>query len=207
MLSPGYLSLTIDTSLVLGGHWWGKAKGVSRGVATETVAPIDLRDPRLIDLCETPRPRDDSDRGYGSGPCRLPDRKEEEQEAGRGARRSRRGPDQELVLKKRLWKRINAFASTVGFEILFVVNAGPGQRDATGAWMDSNARALIAYTARKGFPVRAWELGNEVNAYPVTHGFRHRVRASRYVEDFARFSRLVRKLHPRRLWRWGRLRR
>lgn len=62
--------------------------------------------------------------------------------------------------------------------------------------MDSSARTLIAYTARKRFPVRAWELGNEVNAYPITHGFRNRVRASRYVEDFARFSRLVRKLHP-----------
>jgi len=44
--------------------------------------------------------------------------------------------------------------------------------------------------------VLAWELGNEVNAYPITHGFRGRVSASRYVEDFARFSELIRKLHP-----------
>ena len=75
--------------------------------------------------------------------------------------------DHELLLKKKLWKRINAFSLAAGFDLLFVVSTGPAQRDASGAWNDSNTRSLIAYTARKGFAVRAWELGNEVNAYPV----------------------------------------
>ena len=197
-LSLGYLSLTIDTSLVLGGHWWGKAKGVSRGVSIDTVAPIDLGDPRLIAFARLLAPAmiriggTEADRvGY-----RIREKKGRKQEAAGGPAAS---PDRELVLKKKLWKRINTFASTVGFEVLFVVNAGPGQRDGQGAWMDSSARALIAYTAEKHLPVRAWELGNEVNAYPITHGFRNRVSASRYVRDFARFSQLVRRLHPRSL--------
>jgi heparanase 1 len=197
-LSPDYLSLTIDTSLVLGGHWWGKAKGISRGVAVDRVAPIDLGDKRLVAFTKLLAPSmiriggTEADRvGY-----RIREKNSRKQEVWGHPVAS---PDREMVLEKNVWKRINAFASRVGFEILFVLNAGPGQRNDTGAWMDSSARALIAYTAEKGFPVRAWELGNEVNAYPITHGFRNRVSASRYVEDFAKFSRLIRKLHPRAL--------
>ena len=197
LVPSDYLSLTIDVSLVLGGHWWGKARGISRGVATETVPPIDLGHPRLAAFAGRLAPAmlriggTEADRvGYRIG-------KNKGGKRGEARGHPVAGPDQELMLKKGLWKRINAFASTVGFDVLFVVSAGPGQRDATGAWMDSNARALIAYTVRKRLPVRAWELGNEVNAYPVIHGFRNQVRASRYVEDFAQFSRLVRKLHPR----------
>jgi heparanase len=193
-LPPGYLSLTIDTSLVMGGHWWGRARGISRGVATETVAPVDLRDPRLIERARLLAPAmiriggTEADRvGYRIG------KKGGKREASVGDPAAT--AERELVLKKGLWKRINEFASTVGFRVLFVVNAGPGERGNDGAWKDTSARPLIAYTARKGLPVRAWELGNEVNAYPVIHGFRHRVSASRYVQDFARFSRIVRKLH------------
>lgn len=189
-LPADYLSLAIDTSLVLGGHWWGEAKGTSRGLATQTVAPIDLGERKLAALAKLLAPAmlriggTEADR-VGYRIRKTPDD------------RPFAGPEQELVLRKKLWKRINAFASASGFSILFVVSAGPGQRDREGAWTESNARALIAYTARKRFPVRAWELGNEVNAYPVTHGFRNRVSASRYVRDFARFSQLLEMLHPR----------
>ena len=196
LLPADYLSLTIDTSLILGGHWWGKARGISRGVEIGTVAPIDLTNSRLTGFASLLAPAmlriggTEADR-VGYRVRKRPggrDATEEDPAA---------SPDRKLVLKKKLWKRINNFASTAGFKILFVVSAGPGQRDDRGAWMDSNARALIAYTARKRLPVRAWELGNEVNAFPITHGFRNRVSASQYVEDFALFSALVRKLHPR----------
>ncbi len=195
-LFPGYLSLTIDTSLVLGGHWWGRAKGISRGVARDTVAPLDLCDARLVAFAKLLAPSmiriggTEADRVR----YRIREKNGRKQETPDDHAAN---ADREMVLGKGLWKRINAFASTVGFQILFVVNAGPSQRDAEGAWMDSSARALIAYTAEKRFPVRAWELGNEVNAYPITHGFRYRVSASRYVEDFAGFSGLIRNLHPR----------
>jgi len=98
--------------------------------------------------------------------------------------------------KKKAWKRINTFAGEAGLGILFVVSAGPLDRDGSGAWRADDARRLIEYTARKGYPVRAWELGNEVNGYPFTQGLGNRVSARRYVEDFGVFSRLVRELHP-----------
>lgn len=100
------------------------------------------------------------------------------------------------MLKKKLWKRINSFARTAGFKILFVVSAGPADRDEAGSWICGSARRLIAYSAKKALPVRAWELGNEINGYPFVHGFKNRVSPSQYVEDFAVFSRLVREIHP-----------
>ena len=30
-LPPDYLSLAIDASLIVGGHWWGGSKGLARG--------------------------------------------------------------------------------------------------------------------------------------------------------------------------------
>jgi len=48
LLHPGYLSLTIDISLVMGGHWWGRGKGISRGVAKDRVAPVNLRNQKLL---------------------------------------------------------------------------------------------------------------------------------------------------------------
>lgn len=194
-----YLSLTIDTSLVLGGHWWGAGRGMRGGLALERVEPIALGSPRLAAYARLLAPAmlriggTEADRvGYRVG------KKGRAKSAGRGEEVPPEGAerDRELVLKKKLWKRINAFASEAGFGLLFVVSAGPLDRDRSGAWSTSDARRLIEYTARKGYPVRAWELGNEVNGYPFTQGIGNRVSASRYVEDFGIFSRLVRELHP-----------
>lgn len=195
VLPPCYLSLTIDISLVLGGHWWGKGKGVSRGVAIDTVAPLDLGDARLLGFAKLLAPS--MIRIGGTEADRVRYRMEKTDVRRRKmAERPSGSPGTEMVLDAGLWKQINAFASTAGFEILFVLNAGPGRRNAAGAWMDSDARELISYTVERRLPVRAWELGNEVNAYAITHGFRNRVSASRYVKDFAGFSGLIRKLHP-----------
>jgi heparanase 1 len=195
VISSRYLSLTIDISLVLGGHWWGRGKGISRGVAIDMVAPIDLKDARLLAFAKLLAPAMIRIGGTEADRVQYHFREKNPRKQGAPVGPAR-SPHGELVLERSLWKRINAFASKAGFDILFVVNAGPGQRDAEGAWMESGARALIVHAAERRLAVRAWELGNEVNAYPLTHGFRNRVSASRYVEDFARFSGLIRKLRP-----------
>ena len=100
------------------------------------------------------------------------------------------------VLKRRFWKSINSLARHAGFTILFTINAGPRNRDENGAWKDKQARKLIEYTAKKKYPVTAWELGNEVNGFLFIHGIRHRVGAAQYVRDFAVFASLVREVHP-----------
>lgn len=183
-----YLSFTIDTSLIAGGHWWGSAKGTMNGVARERTVPLDLRAVRLLELSRHLSPAilriggTEADRmGY-----RLKKKKKyADQAIGQG-----------LTLKRKLWKKINSFARNAGFSILFTVSAGPGNRDENGAWIDGEARELIAFTAKRKYPVAAWELGNEVNGFPFIFGFRSRVSAAQYIRDFAVFSRLVKELHP-----------
>ncbi len=71
-----YLSLTIDTSLVLGGHWWGAEKGTRGGLALERALPIDLRSPRLAAYAEADGAGHAADRRHRSRPRRLPSREE-----------------------------------------------------------------------------------------------------------------------------------
>jgi heparanase 1 len=208
-LPAGYLSLTIDTSLVLGGHWWSGGRGLKRGVATDRVVPIDLGNPRLLAFAKLLAPA--MLRIGGTESDRVGYRIRKKAKSGIGARRDDEGRiggdegrrsgegvagEHEFVLKKKLWKRINSFAQGAGFKILFVVSAGPADRDEAGSWISRSARRLIAYSAKKELPVRAWELGNEINGYPFVHGFTSRVSPSQYVEDFSAFSALVREIHP-----------
>ena len=207
-LPAGYLSLTIDTSLVLGGHWWSGGPGSKRGVAIEKVPPIDLGNPKLLALAKLLAPAMLRIGGTEADRVVYKIRKKAKGgiegrsgDEGRRGIESRSGDEgaageHEFVLKKKLWKRINSFAQAAGFEILFVLSAGPADRDGAGSWICRGARRLIAYSAKKGLPVGAWELGNEVNGYPFVHGLRNRVSPSQYVEDFSAFSALVRKIHP-----------
>jgi heparanase 1 len=194
-LPPDYLSLAIDASLIVGGHWWGGSKGLARGVAKDRTAPLDLRDARLSDFARALAPA--MLRIGGTEADRIGYRVKMKWSATLGVEGGEGGGRApEYLLEKRMWRRIIDFSSRTGFPILFVIGAGPASRDETGAWDGGNAGKLIAHAAAKGLPVGAWELGNEINGYPFVHGFKHRVRASRYAQDFAAFSRMVRELHP-----------
>jgi heparanase 1 len=184
VLPADYLSLTIDTSLVLGGHWWGQSSGTKKGVSIDTVAPLDLKDRRLLSLSRF------------LAPAMLRIGGTEADRLGYKVKKRKKNTEYDLVLKRKLWRKINAFAESAGFQVLFTLSAGPSERKGTGAWDPENAGKLISFTAKRGYGVAAWELGNEVNGYPFIHGLRHRVGAARYARDFEIFSRLVRRLHP-----------
>jgi heparanase 1 len=79
---------------------------------------------------------------------------------------------------------------------MFTLNTGPSSRDASRAWTTDNARSLVAYAASHNDPVRVWELGNEINGYPVVHGFFSGVSGDQYVADFTKAKALVQSLMP-----------
>jgi heparanase 1 len=215
ILSDDYLSLTIDTSLLLGGHWWGPSKRMRKGVAGELTEPLNLRNERLrsyaralapamlrIGGTEADRmryrmgkyPRAESETGKEAEA--LPDF----QSAFRSGRTSAgialpdetSGLSHEFVLRKSLWKKLHQFIGHCGFTLLFTLSAGPADRDNQGRWKEDNARRLIAYSLKKKYPVAAWELGNEVNAFPFIHGVKHRVSGTCYAQDFMRLGAMVR---------------
>ena len=181
-LPADYLSLTIDTSLLLGGHWWGPKKGLRNGVSGERTPALDLKNERLRSYARSLSPA--MLRIGGTEADRLSYRMGKKAAAAYGPvprdpAEGNTDVSHEFVLRKGLWRRLHAFLSEVGFSLLFTLSAGPADRDAEGKWKDDNARKLIAYSRRKGYPVAAWELGNEVNAYPFIYGLSRRVSGRR----------------------------
>ena len=100
----------------------------------------------------------------------------------------------DYVMTADQWDRVNSFAHDLGLSVLFTLNAGPGPRDADGMWTPDNARALMAYTVERDYPVQVWELGNEINGYTAIHGFE--LAADRYVSDAAAARSLIDEVDP-----------
>lgn len=188
-LVPWFLSMTIDTSVLIGGRWWGESKGTKEGLSRDRVSPLNLKHP---DLSYWAKPL---------SPALLRVGGTEADRIRYGFRHD--GPDlpeppspETFILTGKLWERLNDWARDQGFQILFTVAAGPESRDSEGRWDPRDAERLIRNTLRKGYPVVGWEFGNEVNAYPFLYGWSRSLTNRRYIEDFAVFADLVRRLAP-----------
>jgi heparanase 1 len=205
VLQEDYLSFTIDTSLLLGGHWWGDSKKMSRGVALGKVEKLNLADARLIAFARllSPamlriggteadrvkyRPGTKAVKAFYGQSCSMKIKQPEKN--GESSERC------EYIITKYIWKHIHEFIGKVQMSLLFTVSAGLSDRDADGVWQEENARRLIAYSVKKGYRVAAWEFGNEVNGFPFIYGWKNRVVPAQYLRDFARFGHLVKSLDP-----------
>lgn len=183
-----FLSFAIDTAQVVGGEFWAPP-GQGRGLLkTHAVGRYDFERPRLRRLAAALAPAylriggTDADRTV----YQLDDRPVP---AAAGAR---------WVLTRERWDQVNQFARALDLRVVFTLNAGPSARDGRGDWDPTNARALIAYSRDRGHPVDVWELGNEVNAFPLLH--RRWLSADRYAGDLGRARALLRELgSPARL--------
>ena len=178
-----FLSFAVDTAQVVGGEFWAP-RGQGAGVLqTHAVGRYDFARPRLRNLTAALAPAylriggTDADRTvYYLGDGQAPAPPE-------GAR---------WVLTRRRWDEVNDFARAVDLRLAFTLNAGPSARDERGDWNPDSARALIDYSRSRGYPVAVWELGNELNAFPLAH---HRwLSVDRYAADLARARGLLRQL-------------
>jgi heparanase 1 len=162
---------------VVGGEFWaapGQEKGLLR---TNAVRRYDFSRPRLRRLAAALAPAylriggTDADRTayqIGDEPVR---------------------PGARWVLTRQRWDEVNEFAMAVDLRLAFTLNAGPSARDRQGNWDPESARPLVAYSRERGYPVDVWELGNEVNAYPIMHGMW--LSADRYAADIVRARALL----------------
>jgi heparanase 1 len=181
-----FVSVTLDTSQFIGGYWWEGSDRMRRGVGEYRVTPFDFDRATLRTYARALAPAvlrvggSEADRVYYDTGGRL--------------REPPAGFD--YVLSAARWEELATFAADMGMRVLFTVNAGPGPRGADRRWAGENARSLMAHAAGRGDPVLGWELGNEINAFPVIHGLRRRVSARRYARDFRLFSRIVRQAAP-----------
>ena len=174
--------------MLIGGRWWGGSRGTKEGLSHDRVQPLDLSDPHLAAWASPLAPAILRVGGTEADRIRYGFRND--------------GPDfpatepGTFVLTGKLWESLNLWARDRGFQVLFTVSAGPESRDAKGRWDPRDAERLMRNTVRKGYPVVGWEFGNEVNAYPFLYGWKRSVTNRRYLEDFAVFANLVRRLAP-----------
>lgn len=169
-----FSSLAIDTSQLVGGHFWSASGRVEVGRGSERVPAIDLQQPRLIELA----------RALGPAYLRVGGTEADHVYYAVGAARGReRPPAYELELDEPTWDALVAFARSAGFELVFTLNAGPSARDAGGAWRSDNAEQLFDYVASRGQSVAVWELGNEVNGHWFIHGLLHQPSGPQYARD------------------------
>ena len=188
-VSPEYLSFSIDASQVTGGKWWNPS-GAGQEMGSGTVhAPLfDFNRSRLDLLTQALSPAylriggSESDKVYYNlqaegSVSSLP--------AG-----------YQSVLTRAQWDALNAFAVRNNLQVVFTLNAGPGTRQTSPDWNGKNAAELIAYTAQQGYPVKVWELGNELNIFWFVHGFKAQISTSQYHTDLQDARDLINKTMP-----------
>lgn len=181
-VDPKFLSFAVDTSQVVGGHWWSDEASVELGKGANRTAPFDFDRPRLRLLAEALAP------AY----LRIGGTEADEVRYELGAEAS---DAEDLVLTRGQVDSIAEFASEAGLRLFMTVNAGPlDRRD--GAWVGEQAERLMAYMGERSYPVDVWEFGNEANVFWFTHGLGHHLSAAQYSKDLRRFSKLVQGHFP-----------
>lgn len=189
-VSERFLSIAVDSAQVVGGHFWSPTGEVQGGGGAARVDPYDFSRPRLRRMAAELAPAylriggSEADKVFydldGDPTDPLPD-----------------GYSERLTTQQ--WDGITDFASQLGFEVLFTLNAGPGPRpgnapDAT--WSPDNARTLIEHAVSRDDPLVSWELGNEINGMQAIHGLDFRVTAEQYVADVGVARQLVDSVDP-----------
>jgi heparanase 1 len=186
-LEPRFLSVAIDTSLLLGGRWWSPTGRVEVGRGTDSVPPLDLARAELRELARALAPAylriggTEADRvhyAFGAAAHELPQ------------------GDDELTLDPARWDALAEFTHATGLDLFFTINAGPGARNGKGEWQPEPAERLLQYAAQRGDAVSVWELGNEVNAFWFQHGLHQQPSGTQYAADLHGFRALVKRHFP-----------
>jgi hypothetical protein len=170
------VSFAVDVDQLVGGTFWDPAGGPTQ----VELAPYDFGRPRLRGLA----------RALAPAYLRLGGSASDETyyDLSEAPPPSAPAPYKE-VLARAQWDGAMAFARDLGLEVIATLNAGPGPRDAGGAWTDANARRLLEYAASRRDPVAVLEWGNEPNLFALRAGVPS-YRAADYARDFAVFRAL-----------------
>jgi heparanase 1 len=181
-----FLSVAVDSAQVVGAKFWAP---LDAGVLTgqQPVPAYDFTRPKLRALAQALSPAylriggTTADKVYYDMSDAPP----------------AAAPDPYLyVMTRAQWDGVNDFASALGMRVLFTINAGPGPRDKNLAWTPDNAQVLLAYTASKRYDVALWELGNEVDAFPLAHGLSFVISPQQLAQDVVVAKTLVAATTP-----------
>lgn len=186
---PEFLSFALDTAQLVGGKWWHpEARRAEFGSGIWQTPVFDFDRPLLVALTRALAPAylrlggSEADKVYYA--LDLPERQ--------GALPS--GFASRLTAEQ--WIAANTFARRCGLQIIFTLNAGPGPRRSDGSWNAAHAAALLDFSARQGFEIPVWELGNELNVGFAVLGRRGILPVERYAADLRAARLLLARYSP-----------
>ena len=180
-----FLAVGIDTAQVVGATWWSSVDAVAGGTAK--VAPYDFGRPVLRKLASALAP----------SILRVGGTEADKVFYDMSASPVTKAPAPYLdVMTHAQWDAIDDFARTLGFQVMFTIDAGPGPRAADLSWQPDNARVLLQYAASQGTPVTLWELGNEVDAFPVSVSLSFKITPAQFAADVKTARALVEATTP-----------
>lgn len=195
-LDPAYLSVALDTALVLKGEWW------------QSDTPIDLQHPRFLALSQFLTRQaptylrvggTDADRVLfrhtppkPHAPTHLP----YEPARSKKTKAPTENTPQALTplsLHPAHWSSLQTLAKQLQTPLVFTLNAGPLQRETPRTdWNPENAAQLMAHAEQHrtneptaSVPMKSWELGNEPNGYPLF--FKYWLSGNQYAKDLKTF--------------------
>jgi heparanase 1 len=177
----GFLSVSIDSSLVFGGAWWTGGERTAGGLGTGEAAPLALGDERLRAAAARLAPAYLRIGGTAADLVTF-------EPNGHGVRvdedgTRRFGPDR--------WRDIHEFTRAAGLDLVFTVGAGQAARDAAGRWRAASLEPLLDYAAATDTAPAVWEFGNEPNGHAMVFGSDWRVTGEAYAADMQTFRDLV----------------
>jgi len=187
-VDPRFLSVAIDTSLIVGGHWWSPS-GAVEATGRARVSPLDLKNANLRQLARELAPAylrvggTEADKVFYAV---QPD-------AGTAP-----GPG-EIPLSRECWEGLLEFVRSSGLELFFTLNAGPGRRDAKRRWKPENAEQLLRYAHTHAQPIGVIEFGNEINGYWFSFGVLRQPSGTTVAEDLVRLRGLRDRYAPNSL--------
>lgn len=181
-VDPRFLSVAIDMANVVGGQFWDPNRQAAV-MATAKVPTYDFARPRLRYLAAQLAP------AYLRIGGTDADRVVYDLEG-----QSTRSPDGSYTLSRARWDAVNQFALALDFRIIFTLNAGTLARHANGRWNPASAKPLLADARAHKYPVDVWELGNELNVYPLIHG--QYISPKGYADDLQVARWMVDELAP-----------
>lgn len=174
VIDDRFLSVAVDQAQVDGGKFWTPGGTVDPIGGGTRVPPYDFSRPKLRRLARELAPSrvrvggTESDKVYydmSDAPPAAPP-----------------SPFVGTITKAQI-DGLFDFAKAVDFEVVFTLNAGPGARDLTDVWTVDNASRLLDYVKAKDYRVALWELGNEVNGFPVSIKFGYTITPQQLAKD------------------------
>lgn len=181
-----YQAYNVEMVEVTGGRFWAPYGG-PEGEVYRQRPPIDLTDPRLINLARNLGPSYVRVSGTWANNTYLPAEGEETATPPEGYKQ---------VLTRAQWKSVVAFSKAVDAPIVTSFAVSAGTRGPDGVWTTEQAQRLIDLTAEAGGSIHAAEFFNEPNAPGATIGMPKAYNAENYASEFRTFRDWANRAAP-----------